>query len=326
MCRKPQVVERNGCAGAGQVPPKARFPGESDEAAGGSGWGKTSHLVPAWWLVVLELIQRRLGQLFGGVQRPTYEFTEYMLAPLGLRKPGVGGVDTWPAPRVAIEGACRTAVLPGEGQAGSHLPHPPRGARLSQDGPLLGAERAHGGGWVSRACGTGDALGPCRSPPPFPGLVAGKDKQWPHRPHLPAGWSCQPKRQKGSQPKAGFGPFQPPQASLGCSAPTEAPRQSPRQQQGGERMASDPSQRKRRPSGGFMSVLIEGSRPHLEGAATPPEAICALLLWHREFGLGGRLPLTPAGCPWGAAGGLVGSPQASLLLGPCLLQPMNSCL
>ena len=71
-----------------------------------------------------------------------------MLAPHGLRKPGVGGVDTWPAPRVAIEGACRTAVLPGAGQAGSRLPHPPRGARLSQDGPFLGAGREGTWRWV----------------------------------------------------------------------------------------------------------------------------------------------------------------------------------
>lgn len=42
-------------------PSKGTFPWGVGRGSRRLWWGRTSHLTPAWWLVVLELIQRRLG-------------------------------------------------------------------------------------------------------------------------------------------------------------------------------------------------------------------------------------------------------------------------
>lgn len=145
-------------------------PGEPNQGAGGSGWIKTSHPIPtdgSWRPCLLRADLEEAGAAIGW-HPAAYEFREHMLVPHGFRK-WCGPHQEWPRREHALD-----SILPVEGEAGSHLPHPWRGTgaepgwtwAMAPSSLCSGSGgEAHGGGCVSQACGPGDALGPCQAPP-----------------------------------------------------------------------------------------------------------------------------------------------------------------
>lgn len=259
-----------------------------------------------------------------------------MLVPSCLRKPGVGGTGTQPAPRAATEGAwpLRSPSCGRRGRAPSPGPRRSEGPSAEPDGPERRAPAAFPQGHLGQhtvVCHR--AVGRVICPQTLPSSLPPPRAWWRQgRPSLPAcsqaGPIVDPQTSQGTlgqkvpRPKAGVGPPASAGPSLLSSLPPKLGAQA--HSSSGERTATVPSaQRKRCPSVASRSPLeraepcsrcptVQGGvfmlRP-ADARTSGPEA---------PGGSGQGLPLSTCGSPRGR-GGPAGSPsRAPPMPRPCL--------